>query len=100
MKKDKLCKKWADQLSKKTGRPAAEIINEGFLHTAFSPSERVEIEFEDGSHALFNYAFALYNPEKRKVAVFTEHCGHFEFLSLGIQVTQHKKKKKKVLVQM
>ena len=100
MKKDKLRKKWADQLSKRTCRSASEITKEGLLCSDFSCDERVAIEFEDGSNALFNFAFALYDPEKHKVAVFTEHCGYFEFRSLGIQVTQHKKKKQKVLVQI
>jgi hypothetical protein len=30
----------------------------------------------DGSSVEFKYAFALCWPEKRAIAVFTEHCGH------------------------
>ena len=100
MKKSKLRKKWADQLSKRTGRSTSKIIKEGLLCTDFSPYESVAIEFEDQSTALFKYAFALYDSEKRKVAVFTEHCGYFEFFSLSVTVIQHKKKKQKVIVQM
>jgi hypothetical protein len=33
----------------------------------------------DGSSVEFKYAFALHWPEKRAIAVFTEHCGHHVF---------------------
>lgn len=39
----------------------------------------VKLDFLDGSHVVFQYAFYAVNEEKRELAVFTEHCGYHVF---------------------
>jgi hypothetical protein len=41
------------------------------------PMSSVRIELLDESFVEFRYAFYIVNEEKRAIAVFTEHCGHF-----------------------
>lgn len=51
----------------------------------------VQISFEDGSNMYFNYAFYIFVKKKKRLIVFTEHCGwhvidynegiHFEYLA-------------------
>jgi hypothetical protein len=53
------------------GRP------EGLSATDPRFSQRVELEFPDGSHASFNWAFAVEVLEEETLIVFTEHCGYF-----------------------
>lgn len=37
----------------------------------------VVVQWEDGSHARFEYAFALWDEPTQSHMVFTEHCGYF-----------------------
>jgi hypothetical protein len=41
----------------------------------------VRLRFEDGSFAYFEHAFFIEDPARRRVAVFTEHCGYHLFPS-------------------
>ena len=80
--------RWTKELSQRLGRPENEIAG-GLSAHAFSPSNRVEIRFSDKSFANFRYAFAIISPERSLVAVFTEHCGYYEFaLSPEMNITQ------------
>lgn len=45
----------------------------------FPSGQSVQINFEDGSTAIFHYAFYLTDKSGHRVMVFTEHCGYFEF---------------------
>lgn len=47
-------------------------------------NSHVWIQFEDGSHCFFNYAFLVKDEERREIAVFTEHCGYYVFSSTGL----------------
>ena len=42
-------------------------------------SSTVYVQFEDGSHCLFMYAFVVEDKERRELAVFTEHSGYYVF---------------------
>ncbi|MDR2689694.1 MAG: hypothetical protein LBB76_08055 [Azoarcus sp.] len=70
---------WAPDLSLKLGRPVEVIRGKGLSAYDFPPSQRVRINFVDGSVAEFNYAFACIREKESQVAVFTEHCGYLEF---------------------
>jgi len=83
-----ILKLFADDLSHKLRRSADEIRNNGLTAYDFSAGQRVEIRFEDGSSACFKHAFFISCPEKRLIAVFTEHCGYYLFPSLGTKVSQ------------
>lgn len=41
------------------------------------PMSSVRIQLMDDSFVEFKHAFYLVSEEKRAIAVFTEHCGHF-----------------------
>jgi hypothetical protein len=45
----------------------------------FDASEVVQLQFEDGSAARFEYAFCVADEERAELAVFTEHCRHHVF---------------------
>ena len=45
----------------------------------------VWIQFEDGSHCFFNYAFMVIHEEREELAVFTEHCGYYVFSTRGLE---------------
>ena len=45
----------------------------------------VRLQFEDGSHATFHYAFAVADVERNELAVFTEHCGYHVFRFVGTE---------------
>ena len=69
---------WAEHLASRLERSADEIRNRGLSAYDF-PTNRVKLNFGDGSFAEFKYAFACINKEDAMVAVFTEHCGYLEF---------------------
>lgn len=52
----------------------------------FPPDQSVRIRFPDGSHALFQSAFAIADEAAGEVAVFTEHCGYHVFPSGDAEV--------------
>jgi hypothetical protein len=45
----------------------------------FSARQSVHLRFDDGSFALFRYAFALLDDAGERCMVFTEHCGYHLF---------------------
>lgn len=73
---------WQTALSKRLGRPAEVIVENGLLATDFSGAG-VHISFEDGTDLTFRRAFYLGETPSdgaiHRVAVFTEHCGYHEF---------------------
>ena len=56
----------------------------------FSPEQSVHVRFDDGSYALFRYAFALLDAAGERCMVFTEHCGYHVFPvgASGVEVTR------------
>lgn len=53
--------------------------------TAF-PHQKIRIDFEDDSFAVFRYAFYLKDEKEDEIAVFTEHCGYHIFNASGTSV--------------
>ncbi|MFO0811309.1 MAG: hypothetical protein U0746_21985 [Gemmataceae bacterium] len=45
----------------------------------FSPQQSVHLRFDDGSFALFRYAFVVMDEAGERCMVFTEHCGYHVF---------------------
>lgn len=45
----------------------------------------VKLKFDDGSYALFEYAFYAVDEERNELAVFTEHCGYHIFSLIGLE---------------
>jgi hypothetical protein len=45
----------------------------------FRSDQHVSVTFEDQSHALFHYAFALFDESGERCMIFTEHCGYHIF---------------------
>lgn len=48
-------------------------------------NSHVWIQFEDGSHCFFNYAFMVEDEARGELAVFTEHCGYYIFSIRGLE---------------
>ena len=78
--------KWAAQLSIKLQRSAEDIVRKGLSCRDFRA--QVEIKFRDKSQALFYYAFFVVDTETKTCAVFTEHCGYFEFSSSAVMIKE------------
>jgi hypothetical protein len=71
--------RWARELSLHLRRPEKQLVEEGLTANDFSGS--VSLDFEDGSHLHFRYAFAVRSTvDPECVAVFTEHTGYHQFL--------------------
>ncbi len=86
-KDSELVNSWAEHLAFRFGRSVDEIRSLGL--SCRDTYGSVKLIFEDGSFAVFLYALACINEEDRKVAVFTEHCGDYEFpLDVGIEVIE------------
>ena len=66
---------WAAKLAERAGVSEEVLLAAPTKYFSF-PLERVRVKLMDGSSVEFKYAFALRWPEKRAIAVFTEHCGH------------------------
>jgi hypothetical protein len=66
---------WAAKLAERAGVSEQLLLSAPTKFIVF-PLERVRVKLMDGSSVEFKYAFALCWPEKRAIAVFTEHCGH------------------------
>ena len=45
----------------------------------FDCDQSVHVRFDDGSFAVFQYAFAVFDPAGQRCMVFTEHCGYHVF---------------------
>ena len=69
---------WAAKLAQRAGVSEQEFRSAPTKHMAY-PLERVRVRLMDGSSVEFKYAFVLQWPERRAIAVFTEHCGHHVF---------------------
>lgn len=48
-------------------------------------SGTIHLQFEDGSEATFRYAFCVHDVGRAELAVFTEHCGHHVYPSVGLR---------------
>ncbi|EKB1992576.1 hypothetical protein HJ183_23335 [Vibrio parahaemolyticus] len=94
----KLVVEWAGLLSSKLNCSADEISESGLMCYDFSP-DNVEVIFEDESYCKFNHAFALDNPDKGQVAIFTEHCGYHVFSNIGVTVIEYFGSTKTVIVE-
>jgi hypothetical protein len=77
---------WVNELSAKLGRSPRSILERGLNAGDFSIRNTVEIKFDDGSRAIFLYAFFVRSHEMNRVAVFTEHCGYHEFHSGVLEI--------------
>ena len=77
-------KQWVETyVNKKEGRKL-KVLNAGDFHGL------VKVDFPDGSHAVFMYAFYAIDEEKGELAVFTEHCGYHIFpLSDDLQYSHY-----------
>ena len=69
---------WAAKLAERAG-VSEQVFRSAPTKLMSYPLERVCVSLMDGSSVEFKYAFALRWPEKRVIAVFTEHCGHHMF---------------------
>ena len=73
---------WQVALSKKLGRPAAEIVEHNLLPTDF-PKTSVLVQFNDGSRLMFRRAFFVgekaADAVSSRMAIFSEYCGYHEF---------------------
>ena len=74
MNQDQLPQHWQDWIAK--NKENGRLSCSDFKDT-------VELVFEDGSSANFNYAFAVEDKERNELAVFTEHCGYHVFCLSG-----------------
>jgi len=56
----------------------------------FRGDQSVHLQFDDGSFALFRYAFAILHEAGERCMVFTEHCGYHVFPvgAGGVQVVR------------
>jgi len=74
---DRLPKQWQERLhrylSEKHGAEHYQLSAIDF------PDEKLMIQFPDGSHVTFLFAFSLVNKETREIAIFSEHCGYHIF---------------------
>lgn len=77
MKHDQLPEHWKNRVAE-LARELSDGRYERLGAEAFK-QEAVRVRFPDGSSALFLYAFALTDEERRELAVFTEHCGYHVF---------------------
>jgi len=72
-------KHWIDWLAAYLSKSKSEYLGcNDFIHS-------VKLTWDDGSNALFQYAFIATNKEHNELAVFTEHCGYFLFDMNGLQ---------------
>lgn len=78
---------WAELLSHRLGRSSDEISATGLCAHDF-PAElsAVEILFPDGSTARFLSSFFVVDEDAGRIAVFTEHCGYWDFGSHGVRI--------------
>lgn len=58
---------------------------QGELSLEHFSNKKVLLEFEDGSRAIFNYAFYEINDDWKEICVFTEHCGYHCFSTNGLK---------------
>ena len=83
MKHNDLPERWKVEIIKYL-RSTGELEREVLYATDFVSNQTIEIKFEDGSFAIFKYAFVITASELREVGIFTEHCGYHIFNLGGI----------------
>ena len=86
MRSPLLIEKYSQQLAEKLSRSREDLLEEGLSCGDFN--QEVSIRFQDGSHALFKYAFFVVNKLTKTCAIFTEHCGYFEFSSVAVSLAE------------
>lgn len=74
--------RFAEVLAERLGRVADELRDSGLSASDFSGDCRVR--WHDGSEAMFRGAFAVVDPGRKRIGVFTEHCGYFDFDQVSI----------------
>lgn len=67
---------WADELAQKLGSTREEMLAANYIDNG---RNRVVIQYEDESQAVYRNAIAVCSEERKQVAVFTEHCGYLVF---------------------
>lgn len=83
-----LLEQWAPLLSRKLGRPAAELLAHGLREDEVSAEHRVELTLADGSYCRFVGARCVRDDERRRLAVFTARSGHHEFPLSGALIKE------------
>ena len=73
---------WKDELEASLGR---ELGSRGLSAGDFGHQE-VEVHWPDHSLMRFQFAFVIVDHARKKFAVFTEHCGYWEFPCEGFTV--------------
>jgi hypothetical protein len=71
-----IVEEWSDDLAAHFNCTKEVVLGRNESWISF-PMSSVRIELMDESFVEFRYAFYLISEEKRAIAVFTEHCGHF-----------------------
>lgn len=76
MRTSELPERWSQRLREylrnELGKNRDTLSANDFRHS-------LRIDFDDGSFAVFRYAFYLTDRDLNEVAVFTEHCGYHIF---------------------
>lgn len=81
MRKEELPDRWLRRREQYTDEKyGVDYAYRGLLGAGDFPcGSLVHVHLEDGSQALFRYAFYIAALEWQEVAVFTEHCGYHIF---------------------
>lgn len=79
---------WVNELSAKLEHSPEEILKRGLGAGDFKINSEVKLKFPDGSTASFLHAFFVASEQRQTVAVFTEHCGYFEFSSYDLEISE------------
>ncbi len=74
MRVDRLPPHWQEWLRSHRPQTGGELRASDFKTNAV-----VRLQFDDGSLAVFNYAFYAVDEDRKELAVFTEHCGYHVF---------------------
>jgi hypothetical protein len=83
---------WAEELAEKYSSTPEDIRSKG-LGVKHFPRQTLEVRFQDGSFLHFHYAFFVVSEDSKYLAVFTEHCGYFSWMTGAIEVVKLKKSK-------
>ena len=80
---------WKSRLRTYLRATCGEVRDRLLTHD-FRSDQSVHLTFDDGSFALFRYAFAVLNEAGEQCMVFTEHCGYHVFPvgAGGVQVVR------------